>query len=169
MLIEDEPTPGNPTEPIDPYDCSVDPSWPWCQDGGGAEDPPASVNSLVFKFPLGSNYETEYPKFTNTVINIADYVTSNPKIMATLKDYTGLTGLEIWEKLQYGQGPTVIITQLDDKYGYHNPFTNTVYIDIDYVNKLESSTGSTGEILNLMISISLLHEFVHWTDGLIFN
>jgi len=156
----------------DPTDCSCNPDFPECSAGGGGEgsdptDPP--VNQPVFKYPMGSNYEIIYPKFTNTVINIADYVISNPKILTTLKTYTGLTGIEIWEKLQFGQGPTVIITQLDGNYGYHNPSTNTVEIDIDYVNKLENSTDASAELLNLMLSITLLHEFVHWTDGLFFN
>ncbi len=163
---EDDPGSGLPVE--DPYDCNVDPSWPWCQDGDGGGGGVGTL-SPVFKYPLGSSYETEYPKFTNTVKNIKDYVFSNPKILTTLKQYTGLTAVEINEKLQYGQGPTVIITQLNNAYGYHNPFTNTVQIDIDYVNKLENSTGSSAELLNLMLSITLLHEFVHWTDGLFFD
>ncbi|HQK40606.1 MAG TPA: hypothetical protein PLO52_10905, partial [Flavobacterium alvei] len=167
--VWEEDDPGNGLPPDDPYDCEVDPSWPWCQDGGGGDGDGEGTPSPVFKYPLGSNYETEYPKFTNTVKNIADYVLSNPKILATLKHYTGLTGIEIYEKLQYGQGPTVMITQLNNSYGYHNPFTNTVEIDIDYVQNLENSTGNSAELLNLMLSITLLHEFVHWTDGLFFD
>ena len=160
-----------PETPLyDPYNCYDNPGTPWCKEGcNDCGDGSGGTPSPVFKYPLGSNYETEYPKFTNTVKNIADYVFSNPKILATLKYYTGLTSIEIYEKLQYGQGPTVLITQLNNAYGYHNPFTNTVQIDIDYVKNLENSTGSSAELLNLMLSITLLHEFVHWTDGLFFD
>ena len=120
-------------------------------------------------FKMDSNYEVLYPKFTNTVKNIAYYATTNPKILSTLKQFTGLSSEQIYEKLQYGQGPTVSVSQLNNAYGYHNPLTNTVQIDVDYVNQLEASTGSKADLLNLMLSITLLHEFVHWTDGLFFN
>jgi hypothetical protein len=136
--------------------------------GGGGEST-IFLNSPSFKFDPADNYNILYPKFIKTVSNIADYVNSNQKIMQTLQKYTGLNNVQILEKLKFGQGPTVKINQLGNNYGYHNPLTNTVQIDIDYVNKLENSLGSQGEILNLMLSITLLHEFVHWTDGLFFN
>ncbi len=34
---------------------------------------------------------------------------------------------------------------------------------------MESSTSFNGEALNLLLSVTLLHEFVHWSDGLFFN
>ena len=54
-------------------------------------------------------------------------------------------------------------------YGYHNPFTNIVKININYIKKLENSIGANAEVMNLFLSITLLHEFVHWTDGIFFN
>ena len=104
-----------------------------------------------------------------------NFVNSNPKVIQTLKTYTGLNDIQILEKLKFGQGPTIKIVQLDKdtsvnrNYGYHNPLTNTVEIDIDWVVKMENSNGFSGEALNLLLSITLLHEFVHWTDGVFFN
>ena len=168
--VWEEDNPENGVPPEDPYDCAVYPSAPWCNDGGGyGGGDSVGTPSPVFKYPLGSNYETEYPKFTNIVKNIAGNIFLNSKLLETLRHYTGLTGTEIYEKLQYGQGPTVIIKQLNNSFGYHNPFTNTIEIDIDYVQNLENATGSSAELLKLMLSITLLHEFVHWTDGLFFN
>jgi hypothetical protein len=43
---EDNPETGIP--PADPYDCAVDPSWPWCQDGDGEGDGSGS-NSTYYQ------------------------------------------------------------------------------------------------------------------------
>ena len=113
--------------------------------------------------------KVKYPKFTNTVINIANYVNSNPNVMQTLKQFTGMNDQQVLNALKFGQGPLLEIVDLPGAYGYHNPLTNTIQIDINYVKKLENSIGANAEIMNLFLSITLLHEFIHWTDGLFFN
>ncbi|QIG88668.1 hypothetical protein G6R40_02840 [Chryseobacterium sp. POL2] len=126
-----------------------------------------SLNSPDFK--MRKVDQLKYPKFTNAVINIANYVNSNMKVMQTLTQFTGLNEQQILDKLKFGQGPLIQIVDLPGAYGYHNPFTNTVKIDVNYVKKLENSVGADAEIMKLFLSITLLHEFVHWTDGLFFN
>ena len=71
--------------------------------------------------------------------------------------------------MKFGKGPLLEIIDIPGAYGYHNPITNIVQIDVNYIKKLENSTGANAEIMNLFLSITLLHEFIHWTDGLFFN
>lgn len=134
--------------------------------GGGGSN---GLEVLSPSFIMNKNDIQKYPKFTNTVKNIVNYVESNPKVLQTLQKYTNLTREELVNKLKFGSGPKIEITELNGAYGYHNPFTNTVQISKTYVQRLESSTHSNGEVMNLFLSIVLLHEFVHWTDGLFFN
>jgi hypothetical protein len=55
---EDDPGNGNP--PVDPYDCGVDPSWPWCQeacndcgDGSGGEgNQPNTIVIVAPDYPI---------------------------------------------------------------------------------------------------------------------
>lgn len=134
-------------------------------DGGGGS--PSGINNS--DFILNPNDAKKYPKFDKTVRNIKNYVSSNKKVKETLIKYTGLSEKELLNKLEYGKGPLVKVTKLPDAYGYHNPFTNKVLINEKYVSRLERAENSSAEVLNLFLSIVLLHEFVHWTDGLVFN
>lgn len=113
--------------------------------------------------------QIKYPRFTNTVKDIPNYVNSNNKVMTKFKEFTGLGSQQIIEKLKFGKGPMLEITDLDNAYGYHNPFTDIVKIDTKYVKMLENSSAADAEVLNLLLSITLLHEFIHWTDGVFFN
>lgn len=120
-------------------------------------------------FIMSNSDRLKYPKFTQVVINIANYVDSNPNVMKTLKQYTGLNEQQILDKLKFGKGPLIEIKPLDGAYGYHNPTTNTVQINEKYVTMLENSSLTDAGALKLFLSIVLLHEFVHYSDGLFFN
>lgn len=134
------------------------------RDGGGGS--PSGIDNS--DFIMDPNDATKYPKFDKTVRNIKNYVASNKKVKETLIKYTGLSEKDLLSKLEYGKGPLVKITKLSDAYGYHNPLTNQVLINEKYVSQLEGAKNSSAEVLNLFLSIVLLHEFVHWTDGLKF-
>ena len=98
-----------------------------------------------------------------------------PLIVDTIKYLTGLPEDQIKEDLEWGKGPTIHITQLDDfgtttndkTAGYFEPKEpNVLHIDIDYANKLENGTATQYEkdAFLFYLGTTILHEYVHYGD-----
>lgn len=115
---------------------------------------------------------TEYLR--NKLPNIA----SNKRIVDAILKYTDLSREQIKEELQWGEGPTVEIAQLNNfenldskTIGYFNANSpNTIFLDIDMVKTIESTEPGTlmGDALIFWLGTTVLHEFVHygdWADG----
>jgi hypothetical protein len=112
---------------------------------------------------------TEYLK--NQLPKVADI----PLIVDTIKYLTGLSESQIKEDLKWGKGPTLHITQLDsfsentsDKTvgRFEEVEPDVLYLDIDFVNRLENSTASQDEqdAFLFFLGTTILHEYVHYGD-----
>lgn len=136
------------------------------------------VSTFPFiKYPLNSNYETVYPKFTEYLKNKLPNVANIPKIVNTIKIITRLSEGQIKEDLTWGKGPTIHITQLDN---YDNKTTektvgvfspdepDVLHVDIDYVNELEThiTDQSQEDAFLFFLGTTVLHEYVHYGDNL---
>lgn len=138
-------------------------------------------NTLVspfpfIKYPLNSNYESVYPKFTEYLKNKLPNVTNIPKIISTIKIITGHSESQIKEDLTWGNGPTIHITQLDNYssntsskaaglFSSDEPYV--IHIDIDYVNELEDliTDQSQEDAFLFFLGTTILHEYVHYGDN----
>lgn len=126
------------------------------------------------KYPINSNYKVLYPKLTEYLKNKIPTLKNNSFIINKLKQYSELTENEIKNDLTWGKGPTIQIVQLDNfcetcdtsTYGlFKSDSPETLYIDLDIVNKLENSEqGPEGDALSFLIGVTILHEYVHLGD-----
>jgi hypothetical protein len=123
-----------------------------------------------FKYPVGSNYSTLYPKLTEYLKNKIPELKNNQFIINKLVQYSELSSQQVINDLKWDQGPTIQIAQLDsrgvDCYGIFSSATPSVLtIDIDFVNLLENSTpGPGGDSLAFLLGVTILHEYVHLGD-----
>lgn len=129
------------------------------------------------KYPVGSNYETLYPKLTEYLKNRLPTIKDNQVIVNAIKKYTNLTTAQIQQHLQWGSGPTIEIVQLDNfcnscsngTYGlFKNSTPNTLYIDIDLVLDMENSTPNSNlaNAFAFLVGVTILHEYVHFGDNI---
>lgn len=142
-------------------------------------------NTLVtpfpfFRFPVGNNYENDFPKFTEYVKNQIPTLKDNITIINAIKTYTNLTTEEVKSAFEYGKGPIIEIAQLDNfpncsicdsaTLGHFNGATdaNKFYIDIDLIMDLENTApgSSLADAFAFLIGVTLLHEYVHLGDNL---
>ena len=130
----------------------------------------------LIKYPENSNYENLYPKLTEYLKNKLPSVGDIPLIVNTINTITDLTSEQIKNDLKWGQGPIINIIQLDDfgvntsekTVGFFKATTpNNIYLDIDYVNKLEngSLTQYEKDALLFYLGTTILHEYVHFGDN----
>ena len=130
----------------------------------------------LIKYPENSNYETLYPKLTEYLKNKLPSVGDIPLIVNTINTITDLTSEQIKNDLRWGQGPTINIIQLDNFGVNTSEFTvgffkaatpNDIYLDIDYVNKLENDnlTQYEKDALLFYLGTTILHEYVHYGDN----
>lgn len=124
----------------------------------------------TFKYPIGSNYSTLYPKLTEYLKNKIPQLINNQFIINKLVEYSELTSQQIKSDLKWGKGPTIQIAQLDylgeDCYGvFRSSIPNVLTIDVDFVELLENSTpGPQGDSMAFLLGVTILHEYVHLGD-----
>ncbi|WP_213520793.1 hypothetical protein [Nonlabens sp.] len=120
------------------------------------------------KYPTGSNYATLYPKLTEYLKNQLPTLKNNTTIIKSIKTYTNLTTAQIQENLQWGRGTVIKVEQLGSAYGMFKKSVDpdSLYLDIDLVNLLETSTSGTdlADAMAFLIGVTILHEFVHYGD-----
>ncbi|TVZ16484.1 hypothetical protein [Maribacter sp. MAR_2009_72] len=123
-----------------------------------------SITPLV-KYPVGSDYDSNYKKLTEYLKNQLPTLANNTAIVNAFKEYTNATTEQIEQILKWGDGPEIVIKQLESVSGHFSE-PNTLEIDIDLINNLENSvSGSTySESLLFFIAVTILHEAVHYGD-----
>ncbi|MDI5950217.1 hypothetical protein [Flavobacterium yafengii] len=86
IWVEYDPDPELPPDE-DPYDCSVNNSWPWCQDGGGGDptDPENECSNLESTFD--SSYGQSISEDINSVVTFDD--SSSRTVRYTWNFYRG--------------------------------------------------------------------------------
>src|SRR4030042_198950 len=105
----------------------------------------------------------------NEMINVG----SCQNIVNGLMKYGSLSESQIKNDLTWGQGPKIIITDIksefdEDAYGLFNPATNMLYINKKEVEEFEK-TGKIDPGFLAMLTIFILHEYVHYGDNLAGN
>lgn len=123
-----------------------------------------SITPIV-KYPVGSDYDSNYKKLTEYLKNQLPTLANNTAIVNAFKEYTNATTEQIEQILKWGDGPEIVIKQLESVSGHFSE-PNTLEIDIDLINNLENSvSGSTySESLLFFIAVTILHEAVHYGD-----
>ncbi|ANI89382.1 hypothetical protein A9P82_08805 [Arachidicoccus ginsenosidimutans] len=174
VSVTSDPTDSNPSgigwgnDPGDSYPTGNDPTPSDPSSGGGGGGGGATGTTPPLK--MSKDDQQKYPRLTEMVKNLRNYVLNDPKVLQALIDFSGLTKSEILNDLTFGNGPTINIVDLDDEFGYfdgsENP--NAINIDASYVRGLEiAKLQSTIEATSFLLAVTALHEFVHY--GRFFN
>jgi RHS repeat-associated protein len=120
--------------------------------------------STTITFELNEKDKKTYPKFSQLVQGLRDYVKKNKNVMQALLDYSGLSKKEILKALEYDNGPQINIVELTDLYGYfdRNESMDAINVDKSWVLGYEKAQlNSTKEATGFVLAATLLHEFVH--------
>ncbi|MCM4161689.1 hypothetical protein FHG64_00660 [Antarcticibacterium flavum] len=126
----------------------------------------------TFRYPVDSDYAQRYPKLTEYLRNKLPNVKDMPVITNALQDITSLSLSQIQHDLEWGNGPTITIIQLDNyapitdykTVGLFDPaHPELIFLDIDYVLYLENDVTDQAleDGLLFYLGVVLLHEYTH--------
>ncbi|WP_337085553.1 hypothetical protein [Elizabethkingia anophelis] len=117
-----------------------------------------------FKMKLSD--QQKYPRFTNMVKNLEQFVRNNPIVLKALIKNTGLTEAKVLEGLKWGKGPEIAIKDFtDNRYGQYTDGTNVLEISAKYVRGLEIvSLPASQKNTSFLLAITILHEYTHFGD-----
>jgi len=171
-----DPTPPTPVDPgptADPTD-PLPPDSPFGDDpSGGWGGSTGTTTVSVGKFRINPAYEILAPKLIQTLQNMRSIVANNPNVLSALMKFSGLTQAQVLDNLTYGSGPLVVIGQPKDQNGnpvigqFNSSDPNTLTIDGAFINQLEHTTSdSASAALEFWLSVTLMHEYVHYGDNL---
>ncbi|MES2004221.1 MAG: hypothetical protein V4450_06855 [Bacteroidota bacterium] len=128
--------------------------------------------SILFKFPMDSDYESKYPKFYSLVKNIYSTALTNPRILDGLKSYSHMSNAELYSALKWGSGPTVKASDINTNYngphrfGYFNGAESKTIINIEIADilqfELSAANSSQNAAWQFLLMVALLHETVHF-------
>jgi len=138
--------------------------WSFTEDDGTLFTDPEPLEEPDFQFDPVDNYETKYPRFTNMVKNLKVFVKSNPKVLSALQKYSGFSKQQILNHLTFGNGPTIKVEEMNNRFGFYNEYNGNkmLHIRASYVRGLEQSfLQSTQEATAFLLAVTILHEYVH--------
>ena len=148
------------------YDYAVTPFiWSFNGDDGTTFNDPDPSKQGDFKFDPADNYASTYPRFTNMVKNLKDFVKNNPAVMSALQKYSGFSKQQILDNLTYGQGPTIKVEEMNGRFAFYNKNSgpSTLHIRASYVRGLEQAyLPSTQQATAFLLGVCILHEFIHY-------
>ncbi|MET3115733.1 hypothetical protein AAKU52_003490 [Pedobacter sp. CG_S7] len=131
--------------------------------GNGGSTHSKYINNFVMDLAT----QAKYPKFTQMVKILKDYVRDDKDVMDALLKWTGFSESQILELLEFEQGPQIVIKELvPGEFGYFNRTENPNIINIsaswarglESANLLETRQGTA-----FMLAVTVLHEFVHFS------
>ena len=132
--------------------------------GGNGTYGETSDANYINNFVIDYETQAKYPKFTTLLKDLKGFVKTDTKVLDALKKWSGFSEAEILSKVEFGQGPKIIVKELTGKYGYFNKAENPNIINIDagWVRGLESANLlSTRQATGFLLAVTILHEFVH--------
>ena len=127
------------------------------------------------QFELPAAQAKKHQRLAHYLKNGVQEIANNKTVMASLMKYGQFTEKQIQSALEWGEGPKINVTQLGksktgsgDRAGLYSPKkygANTLNIDIDLVERLESATGDDRDIVLFQVAKTILHEYVHLGDA----
>lgn len=138
------------------------PNWIACNGCGASTKAASSINPTLFI--MTAEQQKMYPRLTVLVKNVYEYVNKNADVMYYLKTFTGLTESQILDKIRWGRGPTVNVTEMTGRYGFFNANNpNVINISASWARGLEAANlAETQEATSFLLAVTVLHEFVHY-------
>ena len=122
-------------------------------------------NVVSPNFTMSKLDQIKYPRFTNMVKNLENFVSNNPIVLEALKNNTGLSESKILEGLKWGKGPIINIKDIEAEYGDYSSSTKIINVNAKYVRGLEvSSLATTQKNTSFLLAITVLHEYTHYGD-----
>uniref|UniRef100_UPI0013E3845F hypothetical protein n=1 Tax=Larkinella soli TaxID=1770527 RepID=UPI0013E3845F len=115
-------------------------------------------------FVMSAADVAKYPRLAEIVRSLRDYVIRNPKVMYSLKYFSGFSENKILELLKFGKGPTIVVEETErPRFGHFIAGTPNLYITARWVRGLEKANlESTKQATAFLLAVTLLHEFVHY-------
>ena len=131
--------------------------------GGDAGEFPSTITGTNFKMTL--NDQANYPRLTQLIKNIANFVNSDAQVLAALTQYTHLSSAQISQELKFGNGPTIRVGPTPaNAYGNfsgHNP--DVIVLNQAFALGLEEAKlPTTIQATSFLLSVTALHEYVHY-------
>ena len=133
--------------------------------------------SISPNFKLRRLDQIKYPRFTQMVKGLKDYVQNNPLILNKLIEISGMSQAQILDKLTFEKGPQIELipgllyvykdkaTPVYGKFSQNSP--EVLKINENYVLGLQqASLQSTIEATHFLLAVTVLHEFVHYGNFL---
>lgn len=172
-------TGGGPSGP--PAPGGINPDEPFA--GPVLEDVLVSYKPTL-RYPIDSDYAQEYPKLTEYLRNKLPNVKDMPVITNAIQEITTLSLSQIQQDLEWGNGPTIVIQQLDnhtedtnvDTVGlFDERYPEILFLDIDWVDNLEDDNfdenlvqyfglQANRDAFLFFLGATVLHEYVHYGD-----
>ena len=125
-------------------------------------------------FELPASQAKKYQRLAHYLKNNIQEIANNKTVMGALMKYGQFTESQVKSALEWEKGPKINITQLGTTKsgagiaGMYSPRkygANTLNIDIDLAEQLESATGDARDILLFQLASTILHEYVHLGDA----
>lgn len=108
--------------------------------------------------------QQKYPRLTQMVKGLATYVKNNPNVLSALVSFSGLTKEQVLEKVQFGEGPQIKVSDDIEGFGlFSQSKPDELFLNGAYVRGLEQSVlDGTQQATAFLLAVTTLHEFVHW-------
>lgn len=133
------------------------------EDGTGAGGPsPYLGDSPMFIMDIAD--QQAYPKFANLVRNIRYFVENDVAVLNALIKWSAMSKDEVLQRLNFGQGPKIVIKELNGAFGYFKASENPNVINIakSWVLGVETANlKSTFQATSFLMAVTILHESVH--------
>ena len=178
LIKAKRPKDGDAGGPVGPAGPAVGVGGPGGSNGGSGSGNNPNALTKVGSYTMTIGDQQKYRRFTELVRNLPTFVKNNPKVLKALEKWSGFSPDKIMELLTFGKGPIVKVMDLrsikgPDILGHclcpGVPQTQ-IEIEVAFVNGLENAyLQSTQEATAFLLTVVLLHEFVHWgamTNGI---
>lgn len=124
-------------------------------------------------FVLSDTDQQQYPRFTELVRSLPDFVEQHDRVKQALVQHTNLPWNKIKSLLKFGSGPKIVVNELSPASYYGHtiyPAFPEPFIEISarYVRGLEAANlNGTKEATAFLLTVTMLHELTHYgaVDG----
>lgn len=117
---------------------------------------------------VSNTFEQKYPRTAYYLKNGIGNVYNVKRVREALIKYSERGKDVLKTDLQYGKGPKINAVKLDKCFGYFDEKESktTINVDSDMLERYENAEGLEREALMFLISVTILHEYVHYGDSI---